>query len=88
MIAPVYWEFDLVQGGAFTMYFRAMATNGGDDSFWVQVDDGAWIKFNMINAGNCNCEGILVNYWMEAECGDIGGDWEVTLDPNASGGRF
>nr|WP_319936714.1 PKD domain-containing protein [Neolewinella aquimaris] len=34
------------EAGAYFMYARVFAVNGGDDSFWVRVNDGQWKEWN------------------------------------------
>ena len=34
------------KAGAYQLFARVYATNGGDDSFWVRVNDGSWVNWN------------------------------------------
>ena len=34
------------KAGSFYLYARVDAANGGDDSYWVRINDGAWYKWN------------------------------------------
>jgi len=44
-----YVSFSFVaDAGTYDVYGLVRATNGGDDSFWVRANGGAWIKWNSI----------------------------------------
>ncbi len=52
---PVDWvsfDFTVSMPGTYHIFARTFTTNGGDDSFWVKVNNGDWIKWNRINAQN------------------------------------
>lgn len=40
------YPFEIKEGMGYVIWGRVIAPNGGDDSFWVKVDDGEWIKWN------------------------------------------
>ena len=46
------------QPGTYHVYARILAANGGDDSFWVRVNDGEWIRWasNIIIGETFECE--------------------------------
>ena len=142
------YTFDVTQMGAYKIWARILTPNSLDDSFWVQVDNGAWIKWNGIPysnqwqwddvhnadngyqmvlfdltegmhtlriayredgaqldkiliattnvipsgegeaAGNCDETPPSSEVCLEAECGTLGADWEVTGDVTASNGTY
>jgi RNA polymerase sigma factor (sigma-70 family) len=45
-------RFDLPDPGNFRIWGRVIAPSTGDDSFWVRLDGGAWLKWNDIAQGN------------------------------------
>jgi RNA polymerase sigma factor (sigma-70 family) len=45
-------RFDLAAAGKFKIWGRVIAPTSGDDSFWVRLDDGPWLKWNDIAPGN------------------------------------
>ncbi|MEM6561445.1 MAG: hypothetical protein AAF656_07575 [Planctomycetota bacterium] len=42
------YQFSLATTGAYRIFGRTIAPNGGDDSFWVRVDGGSWVRWNSI----------------------------------------
>lgn len=41
-------RFTVAQAGLYTLWGRTRARNGGEDSFWVRVNGGRWIRWNAI----------------------------------------
>jgi hypothetical protein len=46
-------DFQAAQTVKVKLWMRMMAPNKDSDSFWVRMDDGAWIKWNNILNGQC-----------------------------------
>ncbi|MEM6394402.1 MAG: carbohydrate-binding protein, partial [Planctomycetota bacterium] len=46
--ARATFSFSLADAGTYRIYGRTIAPNTGDDSFWVRVDGGAWVRWNGI----------------------------------------
>ena len=46
----VRFQFSLSNSGQYKVFARVIASNGGDDSFWVRANGGAWIKWNSIQS--------------------------------------
>ena len=42
------YTFQADQAGSYKMFFLARGGNLGDDSFWVRMNGGNWVKFNFI----------------------------------------
>jgi hypothetical protein len=45
----IQFSVEIATAGTYRIFARTIVTNGGEDSFWVQVNDGDWIKWNKIN---------------------------------------
>jgi hypothetical protein len=45
------WSFNVLEPGRHRVWARVIAATVDDDSFWVRVDAGAWIKWNNIPLG-------------------------------------
>jgi hypothetical protein len=45
------WGFSVAEPGRHKIWGRVIAPTTNDDSFWVRVDTGAWIKWNAIPLG-------------------------------------
>ncbi len=43
------FEVPVAQPGSYRIFVRAKATCGSNDSYWVRVNGGAWIKWNRVN---------------------------------------
>lgn len=67
-------RFDLVldEAGAYEIYARTATTGDGDDSFWVRANDGAWQKWNKVNAGmyDGNFHWDQVGHWTGGDSAD------------------
>jgi beta-lactamase regulating signal transducer with metallopeptidase domain len=46
------YPFEVAHGGAYRLWGRVIASSEGSDSFWVQMDDGPWIRWNGIQQGH------------------------------------
>ena len=46
------FTFDIASGGNYKIWGRALTTSASDDSFWVRMDGGSWIKWNSIPSGS------------------------------------
>ena len=46
------FTFNIVNTGNFKVWGRALTTSANDDSFWVRMDGGSWIKWNSIPSGS------------------------------------
>jgi subtilisin family serine protease len=42
------YTFNVTSAGTFRVWGRTIAPNDSDDSFWVQVDNGTWQRWNFI----------------------------------------
>ncbi len=42
----VSWTFDVAQAGDHHVHARVIAPSSSDDSFWVRMDGGSWVKWN------------------------------------------
>jgi len=55
-------------------------------------DDGDPNTINDVEDGFCNCEGVFAgadtDFWLEAECAEVGSKWEQKLDFQASGDYY
>ena len=47
----VYYPFTITTAGAYRVLGRVIAPTDSDDSFWIRMDDGNWIKWNEIAQG-------------------------------------
>ncbi len=45
----ISFTFDVTEAGNYKIWGRVYATSANDDSFWVRMDGGTWIKWNNIN---------------------------------------
>lgn len=43
------FEVAVAQPGNYRIFVRAKATSGSNDSYWVRVNGGAWVKWNKVN---------------------------------------
>ena len=43
--------FDVTVAGSYRVWARVIAANPGDDSFWVRIDEGPWIRWNEVALG-------------------------------------
>ena len=46
----VRFHFEVSQAGAYKVFGRVRAPNGGDNSFWVRANGGTWVRWNDIAA--------------------------------------
>lgn len=46
------FTFNVAQAGTYNVWGRVIAPTASDDSFWVRVDGGNWIKWNNIDLGS------------------------------------
>ena len=46
------YDFTLSEAGTFEMHALVSAANGGDNSFWVQIDGGDWIEWHLDVTGD------------------------------------
>jgi hypothetical protein len=58
--------FDAPSAGTYKIWGRVIAPTDGDDSFWVRLDGGSWIKWNNIALGSAW-------HWDEVHNSDSGG---------------
>ncbi|HET6567949.1 MAG TPA: M56 family metallopeptidase [Rhodothermales bacterium] len=42
------YNFDVPKAGSYALWGRVTADDGDEDSFWIQMDGGRWIKWNSI----------------------------------------
>lgn len=47
--AHVRFSVDVSQAGSYEVYTRSLATNNGDDSYWVRANNGSWVRYNSVN---------------------------------------
>lgn len=74
-------NFETPGAGTYRIFFRSRTTNAGDDSYWVQVDDGDWIKWNKVNGE------VFSDAFQWDQVGEwIGGDNVTPLTFQLSGG--
>ncbi|WP_200240875.1 SdrD B-like domain-containing protein [Thiohalocapsa halophila] len=45
------YAFDVDRAGVYTLFGRVIAEDGRDDSFWVRIDGGDWVRWNGIERG-------------------------------------
>jgi len=45
------YAFEVDRAGVYTVFGRVIAPSGGDDSFWVRIDGGDWVRWNGIERG-------------------------------------
>ena len=48
----ITYPFDVIESGNYIVWGRVIAPNGNDDSFWIRMDSGSWIKWNNIASGS------------------------------------
>ena len=48
----ISFNFDVSEGGTYRVWGRTIAPSADDDSFWVQMDGGSWVKWNSIPGGS------------------------------------
>lgn len=41
------YDFSVGQAGTYEMHALVSALNGGDNSFWVAIDDGEWVQWHL-----------------------------------------
>ncbi len=46
----ITYSFDVNEGGTYYLYARANCPGANDDSFWIKMDDGAFVMWNGISA--------------------------------------
>ncbi|UYZ64948.1 PKD domain-containing protein [Hymenobacter weizhouensis] len=46
------YNLSLAQAGTYKLWGRVIAPSTADDSFWVRVDGGSWIKWNYVEVGS------------------------------------
>lgn len=42
------FSVEITHSGTYILWGRVLATSGGNDSFWVKVNEGAWTRWNSI----------------------------------------
>ncbi|MEM8898696.1 MAG: PKD domain-containing protein [Bacteroidota bacterium] len=67
----IIYPFSVSEGATYKLFARAQLPNSDDDSFWLKVDDGQWIKWNNSTPGN-------LFTWYEVVNDDLSGDPQVT----------
>jgi hypothetical protein len=45
---PASLRFVLPHSGVYTLWARTLARNDGEDSFWVRINEGGWVRWNGI----------------------------------------
>ena len=45
--SEVTYDFTLDQAGQFKVHALVNAAHGGDNSFWIAIDDGEWVKWHL-----------------------------------------
>ncbi|MEM9836036.1 MAG: S8 family serine peptidase, partial [Bacteroidota bacterium] len=65
--ARIRFNVNISQAGSYEIYTRSIAPNSGDDSYWVRVNNGSWVRFNQVNAPNQN------NSWQWDQVGQWNG---------------
>jgi len=45
------YSFTVQEAGSYKLWGRVIAPNGNDDSFWVRIDGGDWVRWNDIPQG-------------------------------------
>ncbi len=48
----ITYDFDVDENGSYTIWGRVIAPSASDDSYWVRMDGGAWIRWNNIASGS------------------------------------
>jgi SprB-like repeat protein/type IX secretion system substrate protein len=48
----ISFTVNISKSGAYNIFARVKAPSGNDDSFWVRVNDGNWIKWNNIESSS------------------------------------
>jgi hypothetical protein len=43
------YNIAVVESGQYRVFLRSQAPNGNSDSYWIQVNNGAWQKWNKVN---------------------------------------
>jgi O-glycosyl hydrolase len=78
----IIYTFNISETGSYILWGRTYVPNADDDSFWVLMDSGNWIKWNSIRGGpswqwdevhDSDNGGQVVNYNLEA------GDHTLTI---------
>jgi O-glycosyl hydrolase len=67
--------FEISEAGSFKIWGRAKVPTADDDSFWIKMDDGSWIKWNNIPGGT-------TWQWDDVHDSDQGGGF-ITCDLTA-----
>ncbi len=50
-VARASYSFTVTQAGTYKIWGRAITAASNGDSYWVRVDGGSWIKWNLIAGG-------------------------------------
>lgn len=77
--APAVLEFEVPAPGIYSLWALAQASSDSEDSFWVRVDDGSWIRWNGIPRGEA---------WQWSQVRDDGGRGPLQLALNAGAHRI
>ncbi len=48
----ISYNFNVSNSGNYNVWARVIAPNADDDSFWVRMDSGSWVKWNNIAIGS------------------------------------
>lgn len=46
------YNIAVVESGKYRVFLRSQAPNSGSDSYWIQVNNGVWQKWNKVNLTN------------------------------------
>ena len=66
-------DFNLTEKGTYRIWGRVIAQHGGEDSFWLRMDDADWIRWEGMTP-------VLVWNWEEAEDADNPGSLAFNLE--------
>jgi hypothetical protein len=82
------FDLDFNQSGTHYLWVRAAASGPGDDSFWVQLDDGPWSKWDVLYP-SANPNGyplyMLSGYWWNDEGYDGSGYKKMQVNVPSAG---
>ncbi len=48
----ITYNFSVSSSGNYIIWGRVIAPNGNDDSFWIRMDGGSWVRWNNIASGS------------------------------------
>ncbi|MEL6274507.1 MAG: T9SS type A sorting domain-containing protein, partial [Bacteroidota bacterium] len=68
----IRFTVEVAVGGVYAIFGRVLATNDGDDSFWVSANGGFWNKWNRVNFPYNSTDWVWeqVGHWTNGDVSD------------------